>query len=181
MYDKLYDAWIKEKKNVQVHKLPKDFYRGMINYIGRIRQEGRMLDLKSPKSKLISREFENVKKLLEELVWLRFEKCIQQITLAKTLGKGQLTEEEQAMLLGVRNSSESFNSFLKEALRGKVSKVEKTEQRNRVVLRFLKEIPAIAGKDLKVYGPFSVEDVATLPIENAKVLVNHKVAVEVDV
>jgi len=181
MYDKLYDVWIKEKKNVQVQKLPKDFYMGTINYIGRIRQEGRMLDLKSLKAKLISREFDNAKKLLEELIRLRFEKCIQQITLEKTLGKAQLTEEEQAMLLGASNSSESFNSFLKEASRGKVSKVEKTEQRNRTVLRFLKETPAIAGNDLRVYGPFSVEDVATLPIENAKVLVKHKVAVEVEV
>lgn len=78
------------------------------------------------------------------------------------------------------NSTASFQYFLKEASQGKVSRVDDHKLPPRVMLRFLKKTPAIAGSDLKVYGPFSVEDVATLPIENAKVLVEHGVAVEID-
>jgi DNA replication factor GINS len=49
-----------------------------------------------------------------------------------------------------------------------------------VILRFLKEIPAIVGADMKTYGPFKPEDIASLPVENAKVLIKQGVAVEVE-
>ena len=49
-----------------------------------------------------------------------------------------------------------------------------------MVLRFIQEIPALVGSDLKTYGPFEPEDIATLPPENARVLIKQKIAVEVD-
>ncbi len=52
--------------------------------------------------------------------------------------------------------------------------------RNRV-LRFLKETPVIVGADMKTYGPFQPEDVASVPAENAKVLTRQGIAVEVEV
>ena len=51
----------------------------------------------------------------------------------------------------------------------------------RVTLRFAKNIPAIIGLDMKTYGPFKVEDVASLPVENAKMLVKQGLAVLVEV
>lgn len=181
MYDMLHNAWLKEKENAELQKLPRDFYAKLAEYIGRIRQEGRMLDQKSAKARLISQELSNVKRLMEELATLRFKKLVKHVTSTKPLNKEKLTLEEERMLLGLRPSFENFQSFLKASLRGKVSKVEeKIEPSKRILLRFLQEVPAIVGADLKVYGPFSVEDVATLPIENAKVLVKHGVAMETE-
>lgn len=180
MYDELYNAWMKEKDNTELQKLPKDFYSKIINYVGRIRQEGRMLDQNSPKARLTSKELLNAKRLVEELFRLRFEKIVKEAALMKPLGKELLTPEEQTTLMGLTNSTASFQYFLKEALQGKVSRVDELKHSTRVMVRFLKETPAIAGADLKVYGPFSVEDVAALPIENAKVLVKHGVAMEID-
>ncbi len=37
------------------------------------------------------------------------------------------------------------------------------------------------GADMKSYGPFLVEDVASLPVENAKILVKQGLAVQVEV
>ena len=51
----------------------------------------------------------------------------------------------------------------------------------RVTLRFVKDIPAVIGADMKAYGPFMVEDVASLPVENAKVFVKQGLAVAVEV
>jgi DNA replication initiation complex subunit (GINS family) len=179
VYDELYKAWMMEKENSELQKLPKDFYSEIIHYVGRIRQEGRMLDQSSPKAKLTSRELSNAKRLVEELLGLRYEKIVKEVAL-KPLGKELLAPEEQTTLMGLMNSTTSFQYFLKEALQGKVSRVDHNKHPTRVMLRFLKKTPAIAGADLKVYGPFSVEDVATLPIENAKVLVEHGVAVQID-
>ena len=45
----------------------------------------------------------------------------------------------------------------------------------------MKAIPAIIGGDMKTYGPFASEDVASVPGENAKILVKQGFAVVVDV
>lgn len=181
MYNVLYDAWLREKENAELQGLPKDFYAKLAEYISRIRREGRMLDQKSAKARLISQELSNVKRLMEELVKLRFKKIVKHTTSAKPLTKEALTLEEERILPGVKSSFENFQSLLKNSLRGKISKVEeKIEPSKRILLRFLKEVPAIVGADLNVYGPFSIEDVATLPIENAKVLVRHGVAMEIE-
>jgi DNA replication initiation complex subunit (GINS family) len=55
------------------------------------------------------------------------------------------------------------------------------EKPKKRVLRFLQETPSIVGADMKTYGPFLPQDVASLPVENAKVLVKQRVAVEVEV
>ena len=65
-----------------------------------------------------------------------------------------------------------------------LSKVEaeKTEiSHKRVTLRFSKNVPSVIGVDMKTYGPFAVEDIASLPIENAKILVKQGLAVLVEV
>jgi DNA replication factor GINS len=43
-------------------------------------------------------------------------------------------------------------------------------------MRLLKDVPAIVGADMKTYGPFRTEDVASLPVENAKILVRQGLA-----
>ena len=51
----------------------------------------------------------------------------------------------------------------------------------RVTLRFLKDIPAVVGADMKTYGPFLAEDVGSVPAENAKILVKRGLAEAVEV
>jgi len=46
----------------------------------------------------------------------------------------------------------------------------------RVSVRFLKMVPAIVGSDMKTYGPFMVEDVASVPESNARILVRQGLA-----
>jgi len=45
-----------------------------------------------------------------------------------------------------------------------------------VKVRFLKEVPAIVGADIKTYGPFKEGDIVELPKENAEVLVKQGLA-----
>lgn len=48
-----------------------------------------------------------------------------------------------------------------------------------VILRFLQAVPAFIGVDMRKYGPFSREDVATIPPINAKNLVRSGHVLEV--
>ncbi len=178
----LYEAWLKEKESVELCKLSKDFYVKLVQYVKQIRQEGRMLDQKSVKSQLVSQELLNVKRLTRELVKLRFEKIVSHAGSSKLSKEDGVTLEEERMLLALKSGFEILESFLKAALRGDASKaVGKPKTQERIVLRFVREVPAIAGADLRVHGPFSVEDVASVPMENAKVFVKHGVAAEIEV
>jgi len=54
--------------------------------------------------------------------------------------------------------------------------VEPSKPSELVLIRFLQDVPVIAGVDLKEYGPFRKEDVANLPKENADSLVKSGLA-----
>jgi DNA replication factor GINS len=47
-----------------------------------------------------------------------------------------------------------------------------------IVVRFLKPIEAFVGIDMNKYGPYEQEDVATLPFENARSIIDGGGAIE---
>ena len=69
---------------------------------------------------------------------------------------------------------------MKDILQGRLSRIEGEEKPKKMLVRFVQEIPAIVGSDMKTYGPFKPEDIATLPTENARILIKRGVAVEVE-
>lgn len=60
------------------------------------------------------------------------------------------------------------------------STLEKKEEIEYIVVRFLKETPPLVGIDLLNYGPFEEEDIACLPYQNAIILVNEKFAEKIE-
>ncbi|MFX1237389.1 MAG: hypothetical protein ACFFAS_19530 [Promethearchaeota archaeon] len=50
------------------------------------------------------------------------------------------------------------------------------EDYNYVVIRFLKKTPPVVGIDLINYGPYEKEDIAAIPLKNARILVDEKYA-----
>ena len=138
MYKVLYEAWLKEKDSARLQKLPKDFYAKLAEYIRKVRQERRMLDKKSTKAELISQEFENVKRLLEELGRIRFEKLVDLAVSEESLVADEMPVEEEDVLKSLRPLYENFQSLVKESLRGRASAAEKkTRAPKRKTVRFL--------------------------------------------
>lgn len=183
MYDELYEAWKKERESVEIQKLPRDFYAKLADYVKKIREESRMLDKKTTKAKLMKREFENVKNMVEELVQLRYEKALTKALARETVPREALTEEEEKLHGEILPLAEAYQAFLNDVLQGRLSRTEKEEKPKKpkkILVRFIQEIPAIVGSDMKTYGPFEPEDIATLPPENARILIKQGVAVEVE-
>ena len=56
----------------------------------------------------------------------------------------------------------------------------KEEKLERILVRFTREMPAIMGTDMKSYGPFKAEDIATLPLQNAEALLRQGVAIRIE-
>ncbi|MCJ7732477.1 hypothetical protein MUP51_09195, partial [Candidatus Bathyarchaeota archaeon] len=49
-----------------------------------------------------------------------------------------------------------------------------------VLVRFLQSLPAIMGIDMKAYGPFQPEELATIPRQNAENLIKRGIAKKVE-
>jgi DNA replication initiation complex subunit (GINS family) len=180
LYDELYEVWKKEKETLGIQRLPQNFYAKIASYIKKMKQENRMLDKKTTKAKLLDNEFRNVKIMVGELLQRRYKKFLEKALARETVPKEGLTEEEKELYVEVLPLPEAYQAFSKDILRGHLSNIEKDAEQTMTVLRFVQEIPALVGSDMKTYGPFAPEDIATLPPENARILIKQGVAVEVD-
>ena len=150
------------------------------DYVRHIKEETRMLDKRSVKAGLLGRELQNVKRMLNELVWARYEKLVKVVGDGQKVPSDLLTAEEAEICTGYVSFAEAYQKFAQNLLRGQVVKVN-VKAHKRIALRFVKAIPAVIGADMKAYGPFMVEDVASLPAENAKILVKQGLAVAVEI
>ena len=180
MYEELYEAWKKEKETSTLQSLPKDFYEKIAEYIRKIREESRMIDNKTIKGKLSKIEYENVKKMINELLKIRLKKILDCLSSGKEIPKNCLVSEEEKISEKTTSITEYFQELAKNLLQGKISGDMGRAEKHKMVVRFLKDVPSIVGVDLKTYGPFKSEDVASLPVENARVLIRQGLAVEVE-
>jgi DNA replication factor GINS len=140
-----------------------------------------MLDKKSVKVNMLDHEAQNVKRMLEELLWARYKKLVKTITQNQQLPSELLTAEEATMCESFVTFSSAYRKFTEGLMQGQTVKAEAVARHKRMTLRFTKSTPAIIGSDMKTYGPFTVEDVASLPVENAKIFIKQGLAVLVEV
>jgi DNA replication initiation complex subunit (GINS family) len=182
MYDELYAAWRVEMDRVELGSLSTDFYVRVADYLRRIKEENRMLDKKSVKATLLEHESANAKRMVQDLMRARYIKLVKKTVEGQKVPQESLTAEEAKLCSGIVPSADAFNRFANSVLQGQVAKVEVEEiVHKRVTLRFTKQVPSIIGADMKTYGPFMVEDVASVPVENAKILVKQHLAELVEV
>ena len=193
MYKELYAAWQREIDDPTLGSLQPDFYIKIADYVRHIREEDRVLDKKSVKVSLLEHEAQNVGRMLEQLLETRYRKLIKTVTKTQKLPTELLTFEEAKMCETFADFTRFYRKFADDLKLGqlvaepikvtvKVEALAATPQtRKRSTIRFLKKIPAIMGADMKSYGPFVAEDVASLPPQNAQILVKQGLAVMVEV
>ena len=180
MYNEVYELWKKEKENDEVQRLPKNFYGKITAYFKKLKVETRMLDKKTPKYQLLHTEVHYFKLMVKELLQLRYQKLQAKAICGEPISQDTLSEEEKKLYDFTLPLSEAYCSFSKDILRGHLSVVKNGVKQDICTLRFVKETPSLVGADMKTYGPFVPEDIATLPPENTRILVTQGLAVLVD-
>ena len=181
MYNDLYEIWKKERESSKLESLPPDFYSKITDYLRKIDEESRMLDRRTLKANFLKKETQNVERMIRALIEMRYKKLVRIMAEGKRVPSDVLTAEEEKIYAGASSFADAFQSFAKDILHGHLPSINSEQKHKRVALRFLKDIPPIIGADMKTYGPFKVEDVASLPIENVKILVKHGLAEKIEV
>jgi DNA replication factor GINS len=195
VYKELYAAWQREIDDPTLGALPLDFYSKISEYLRQIKDEDKVLDKKSAKMNLLEHEAQNVERMLDQLLEVRYRKLVKTVTRSQKLPIELLTVEEASMCETFADFTKSYRKFSEDLKQGQLTvepikvavKVEANttapahQLHKRSTIRFLKNIPAIMGADMKSYGPFVAEDVASLPPQNAQILVKQGLAVLVEV
>ena len=168
----------KEKNSSGLTDLDFDFYSQLQALIETSRREY----LESLKNASLddARKFANLKKLIEEIFFIR-EKKILNKSLSDVRSNeeklGGLSEEEAAaykQLFGALKELEKTNKKIFNSDTG-----EKKPSAN-IKVRILKEIPSFIGVDMKEYGPFNENQEISLPEKIALMLIERNISQKIN-
>jgi DNA replication initiation complex subunit (GINS family) len=211
MYSELYEAWRREVTDSSLGALPPDFYAKIAAYLKRIKEENRpdqksiKLNLLVREAQNVDTMLQELLSLRYRKIIKATTKTQRVPTELLTTEEAKMTES----FVGFAETYQKFSQNLLQGETTKIAAPEpikvviRTENppttttppqtqaslvgpqahvtHKRLTLRFTKAIPAIMGADMKSYGPFQPEDVASLPELNAKILVKQGLAVLVEI
>ena len=95
----------------------------------------------------------------------------------------KLTDEEKYIFEEERKVSQRKDLIIQSLTNGNVNNLDSISRIIRskmIIIRFLEATDQFMGVDMARYGPFIKEDVAILPFENARSLIERKAAVEIN-
>jgi len=201
-YETLFDILRREKSKEELQKLHNSFFEDVVNYINEKkeileRKEGQeSLFFDSEKEK-VSTQLRNVRNILRELYDKRERKIIEMaINKARTdnnlIDTSTLLEEEKELFENLSKVLKKHRERVlpniingkmpidyKEGMEEKEVKEFKEEKEVKTI-RFLNAVPRFVGPELKEYGPYEEDDVASLPKEVADVLIKKGRAEEIE-
>ncbi len=164
-YEAIRNAMLEEKKSTKLTELPENFFQEALVYL-----ESKE---KMKENKEDAWELESAKRLLQDILEIRERKIVNLALYHVRSGivPGNLMPEEKEFFDAVVKSIREFQERKKEILFGKKKKTR--------IVALLEDTPEFVGVDMKTYGPFKRGDIATLPEENAKLLLEKGLAREI--
>jgi DNA replication factor GINS len=166
--DKLNRLLEDENRSKELLKLNPDTYKEIARHIKAIRSESTEKE-RNLISELGTAERNLLSDIARRLIELRISKFRADFDTDVTL----LSPEERYLVEPLIQSRKRTERICQAILNGQVAELDRIGEavkQKYVFVMFTQPYSAISGTDLATYGPFEPEDVAILPIENAKVL-----------
>jgi DNA replication factor GINS len=170
----LHNTVLREIENDSLLEIKSNFYRDLSNFIGNLRKQ----EFDGVENKIKDEMIEMASELTSLLIHIRLEK----ISNSNDFDISYLLDEEKFILDSQEEQSERTEMILSATINGKSKFLESLAENHKIkkiVIRFLSEVDEIIGADLEKYGPFKIEDIATIPYENAQALIAKNIATKV--
>jgi DNA replication initiation complex subunit (GINS family) len=155
-----------EQRIPKLTKLPEDFYNSLSAYLDQKR--------KMKEDRRTTLEMKNIELLLEDIFNRRERKVLNFAIIAARTGipPENLSEEEMEFFDKIVSTiKQRRNEGLKKMLGDKKEELA-------TLIVFKEEVPEFVALDEKTYGPFKKGDIAKLPEENMRVLIERGMAEE---
>ena len=168
----LYSIVLREVENETVQEVDPGLYDNIAEFLGKIKRQ----------------EFDNVENKIKEalinmatemttlLVHLRLKKNLNNLDFANLL------DEEKYILDSEEERQERTEVILSAMLNGKsklLDSVSENHKTKSITVRFLKDTEQFIGADFAKYGPYKIEDLATIPYDNAQALISKEIVTKV--
>jgi len=170
MYKELYERWQRELSTEELQPLRDVFLQRLRSYIEEVMAD--FTDAKAPEfqRRLCEEELVNLRFMLSSLLRRRAEKIINLLLGgSEAIDYDLLTRQERRLVEQVHRSLRGIQA-LEEELFAPIGDESPSQL---VLIRFLEDYPQFIGLDLKRYGPFRRDDLATLPLENARAIIRR--------
>ena len=174
-----YNILLKEYQISSLQEIPYDTYQRLAITIGNLKAK----EYNVIENKIVQKIIENLSIISNLLLQTRIEKImIGNINSNLEIGYSKMTDEEKFIIDGEIQSKRNKKEITTLISNGQSKILEKIIGRikqKKLLIIFIKPMEQFVGVDMYKYGPFSVDDVANLPFENALSLVNNKIASEI--
>lgn len=167
----LYATLLRETENDTTQEVSPDLYISISNFVSKLKSEG----YDGIESKVKDALVMIITDIVSLLLKIRLEKAL-------NATHTNLMNEEKFILDAQTEMEERKEMILSGLLNGKSKFLESISQKHKtkpIVVRFLKETDQIVGADLEKYGPFKIEDIATIPYENAQALITKNIVAKI--
>lgn len=155
--------------------LPGDFYSKLSMYSQQLKRASGS-GASEASVRLAASQVRMIGSMTSALLRLRIEKA------TRLGGLLQLLPEERYVCSAERRHRRRFDTFVDSVSGGKPSFIEyahRSEAERSVTVKFTKSVAELVGLDLRRYGPFMRDDVASIPAASADILVSNGDAIEV--
>ena len=198
-YETLYGILRKEKLHPELQQLDNNFLKDVVKYLT---EKQSILDSQTKKVSIFSssetqktqKQIVNIRRMIQEIYERRENKILQSAVFSSRMNEKtsfqEMMDEEKELYSRLVSL---LNSFRKDVLFNVLSsknpelKVEskpkelKTEiEPNNKLIRFLHATPKFVDDNLKVYGPFEEENIASLPLKIANILIKNERVESID-
>ncbi len=162
-YADVQSVYRSEKAGIELQKIDDCFYYDAFGLLEKIADEHR----------------EYIKKLVEEIFERRRNKIVLAALRSGHKEPANMVPAEKIFYARIMKDINEYRDILSGPDK---TREEKTSAANTVLekirVRFLTQFPSIIGPDMVHYGPFKEGDMADIPIDNAKILIENEAAEE---
>ncbi|MBN2334502.1 DNA replication complex GINS family protein [Candidatus Bathyarchaeota archaeon] len=196
-YARLHKAWEKEKENPELQNIPDQFLHEMKQYADELAKTP--LEEGTLSGTITKKERQYAAQMVKELTETRLTKIVARELKGEPIDAQAMTPEEQRLHSNIRQLLSGYRQGAEIPAPKTAPQPAQVKPRTApepkptastppeahldglVVVRFLQPLPAIMGVDMKAYGPFKAEDVASIPRQNAVNLIRRGIAKLVEI
>jgi DNA replication initiation complex subunit (GINS family) len=164
-----------ETQSESLLPLPSDFYSSISAYSQKLKRSAGS-GASEVSVRLIAAQTKMIESMVRQLLKQRTKKAMQQNALL------QLLPEERYVCSAEQKFQRRFQTLVEAVAGGQPSFVEfanLSESQRNVTVRFVKHVNELVGLDMRHYGPFEENDVASIPAASADILIAGGDAVEI--
>ena len=171
-YNDIYEASRKEKYSDQLQILPSNFVKEVSSYLQEKKQASeKKEDLFSDAVIKTKKQLENAISIFKEIIMRRKKKLLNLAFIAKETGISKrdfenMLDFEREMFDKIIKSMEESDNKLTETMNGKI------QEKGHVLVTFKQDVEEFLGLDGGMLGPFEKGEMANLPEEIVKILVD---------